>query len=276
MGVFFGGSVTGGGGELTDGDKGDVIVSDGGATFTIDTGVVSYAKMQAVSDTDKILGRSSAGSGAVQEITCTAAGRNLLDDEDADAQRTTLGLGTAAVEAASAFAAASHNQAASTITSGTLAHERGGLEADVSAYDGLVKITGGSTSAITITAAGEAILGDANAEAQRATLGLTIGTHVQAYDAELAAIAGMTSAADRGIYFTGSGTASLFTLTAAGRALVDDDDIAAQRTTLKVPASDPTGVTGADAITNIISLTQAEYNAITPNASTFYIITDAE
>lgn len=36
--------------------------------------------------------------------------------------------------------------------------------------------------------------------------------------------------------------------------------------------SDPTGVTGADAITNVISLTQAEYDAITPNASTLYVI----
>lgn len=31
---------------------------------------------------------------------------------------------------------------------GTIAHERGGLEADVSAYDGIVQISGGSTSAI--------------------------------------------------------------------------------------------------------------------------------
>ena len=39
--------------------------------------------------------------------------------------------------------------------------------------------------------------------------------------------------------------------------------------------SDPTGVTGADAIANIISLTQAEYDAIaTPDAATLYIITD--
>jgi hypothetical protein len=39
--------------------------------------------------------------------------------------------------------------------------------------------------------------------------------------------------------------------------------------------SDPTGITGADAITNLMSLTQAEYNAIaSPNASTLYIITD--
>jgi len=40
--------------------------------------------------------------------------------------------------------------------------------------------------------------------------------------------------------------------------------------------SDPTGVTGADAITNIMSLLQAEYDDIvTPNASTIYLITDA-
>ena len=39
--------------------------------------------------------------------------------------------------------------------------------------------------------------------------------------------------------------------------------------------STTTGVTGADAITNMMSLTQAEYDAITPNASTLYFITDA-
>jgi len=37
---------------------------------------------------------------------------------------------------------------ASAIGAGTLVHERGGLEADVSAYSGLVKITGGTTSAV--------------------------------------------------------------------------------------------------------------------------------
>lgn len=37
--------------------------------------------------------------------------------------------------------------------------------------------------------------------------------------------------------------------------------------------SDTTGITGADQITNIVSLTQAEYDAITPNASTLYVIT---
>ena len=39
-----------------------------------------------------------------------------------------------------------HVHAAADITSGTLTHERGGLEADVSAYNGLLKISGGATS----------------------------------------------------------------------------------------------------------------------------------
>ena len=102
----------------------------------------------------------------------SAFGATLVDDADASAARTTLGLGTAATAATGDFAAASHNHAASAITSGTLAHERGGLEADVSAYSGLVKITGGATSAVTVTAAGEALLDDADASAQRTTLGL--------------------------------------------------------------------------------------------------------
>jgi hypothetical protein len=54
--------------------------------------------MQNVSATDRILGRQSAGAGSVQEITCTAAGRDLLDDADASAQRTTLGLGSLATQ----------------------------------------------------------------------------------------------------------------------------------------------------------------------------------
>jgi hypothetical protein len=47
-----------------------------------------------VSATDKLLGRSTAGAGIVEEIACTAAGRALLDDADAAAQRATLGATT--------------------------------------------------------------------------------------------------------------------------------------------------------------------------------------
>jgi len=53
---------------------------------------IAFSKLANVSATDKLLGRSSAGAGAIEEITCTAAGRALLDDADAAAQRSTLGL----------------------------------------------------------------------------------------------------------------------------------------------------------------------------------------
>lgn len=56
------------GGGVADGDKGDVTVSSSGAVWTIDNDVVTYAKMQNVSATAKVLGRKTAGAGDVEEI----------------------------------------------------------------------------------------------------------------------------------------------------------------------------------------------------------------
>lgn len=61
-------------------------------TSDIAAAAITYAKLQNVSATDKILGRASAGAGLAEEITCTAAARALLDDADAAAMVTTLGL----------------------------------------------------------------------------------------------------------------------------------------------------------------------------------------
>ncbi len=55
---------------------------------------ITYAKIQNVSATDKILGRSTAGAGVVEEITCTSTARSILDDTSVGAVRTTIGVGT--------------------------------------------------------------------------------------------------------------------------------------------------------------------------------------
>lgn len=66
-----------GGGGITDGNKGDVTVSGSGTIWVINSGVVTYSKIQNVSTSNAILGRLG-GTGSIQELTGTQT-TTLLD-----------------------------------------------------------------------------------------------------------------------------------------------------------------------------------------------------
>ena len=196
------------------------------------------------------------GAGTATTTTMTSFARGLLDDTSASDARTTLGvvIGTD-VQAYDAELAA--------------------IAGLTSAADALPYFTGAGTAAVTtLSSFGRSLVDDASASDARTTLGVVIGTDVQAYDAELAALAGLTSAADALPYFTGTGTAATTTMTSFARGLLDDASASDARTTLGVVigtdvqaynstlAAVAAGTyTGDDSITTVGTVTAGTWNA---------------
>jgi len=175
--------------------------------------------------------------------TITTFGRSLVDDADASTARTTLGLGTLATQSGTFSGTSSgtntgdQTAASLGLTIGTNAQAN---DAGLTSIAGLTTESGNYIYATAndvyttgvITSFGRSLVDDADASTSRTTLGLAIGTDVQAYDAGLLSIAALTTAADRYIYTTANDVYTTGVITSFGRSLVDDADASTCRTTL--------------------------------------------
>ena len=225
--------------------------NDNDTTLPTSAAVKDYVDTQITAEDLDITTDSGTIAIDLDSETLTVAGGTGLDSS-ATGNTVTLAIDSTVATLSGAQTLTNKSIDASQLT-GTVANAR--LDAELQALAGLtsaadkgIQFTGSGTAATyDLTAAGKALLDDADASAQRTTMGVAIGSDVQAYDAGLASIAGLTTAANKVIYTTASDTYAVADFTAFGRSLVDDADAAAARTTLGLGTAATSASTDFDA-----------------------------
>jgi hypothetical protein len=197
--------------------------SRGSADTTLQANIVAEASTRASADTAEASARSSADTALQTNIDGkVAANAPITGATKTKVTYDAKGLITGGTDATTADIADSADKRYVTDAQRTVIQNTSGANTGDQDLSGYVPITR--------TVNGHAL--STNVSVTAGDLGLVIGTDVQAFDVELLALAGLTSAADKLPYFTGSGTAALTTLTTFGRSLIDDADAAAARSTV--------------------------------------------
>jgi hypothetical protein len=114
---------------------------------------------------------------------------------------------------------------------------------------GAVGITSGTITGITDLAVADGGTGSSNASDARTALGLAIGSNVQAYDAELAAVAALTFADDQFILGTGAGTVGMASCTTFAQSILDDANESAFKATVNLEIGSDVQAYDADLVT---------------------------
>lgn len=110
------------------------------------------------------------------------------------------------------------------------------LDSLTTAANQMAYSNGVNTWALTsLTAYARSLLDDATLSDAQVTLGLVIGTNVQAYNANLQSMSGLGSAANKMLYTTGVNTWAETDLSAYTRTLLDNADLAAWQLQLGIP-----------------------------------------
>jgi hypothetical protein len=211
------------------------------------------------------------GASAAALATFTAFARTLLDDADAATARATLGLGTMATEVATDYALLAGAVFTGSVTSAAFngfildravsnrdiryrtsgvdrwalrtnsiaeGGSNAGSEFQLVAFDdagvnlGNVFTVARSSQVLAFVNSPTAPTPSAGDSTTKIATTEFVATSFQPLDADLTAIAGLVSAADRLPYYTGAGAAALATFTAFARTLLDDADATTARATL--------------------------------------------